>query len=177
MGDGKKRDGGAWAGGWHTPAHPDRQDSIRISCALYGVDSTRVAPADDDVRPFDHRESRWYSSCYYRWPASGGRHRFDSAISVTARHSFTSARRLYDAGASAGKAGMQAICGRQKIRSLRCAAATPAEYTKWRSPAYTALGQDAISGARPVVRRMRSLEAGSDAEKFAAVAARQGRNV
>ncbi len=179
MGDGKKRDGGAMGWWWHTPGDTiDKIDpDLLVRDTRVYLDATwRLLT--DDVLPFDHREQvvQLLSIIDGLQAAVGTRFDLSDLRDRTAQlHERT--KRLYDAAARAGKGGdAKQIAAANDTLVALARLLTPLEYTNGdRFVHDPALGQTQFP-ALDGVRRMRSLEAGSDAEKFAAVAARQGRN-
>jgi len=179
MGDGRKRAGGGMGWWWHTPGDTiDKIDpELLVRDTQVYFDATwRLLTGD--VLPFDHREQVGQLLAILDELQTAVGDRFDLGQlrgRVSRLHERT--QQLYDAASRAEKAG---DAGKSDaVNAVLVALSrilTPLEYTNGdRFVHDPALGQTQFP-ALDGVRRMRSLEAGSDAEKFAAVAARQGRN-
>ena len=180
MGAGRKRAGGAMGWWWHTPG--DTIDKIDPELL---VRDTRVylqtvwRLLSDPVLPFDHREqvrqllelvADLQKAVGERFDLSGLRH------SVAELHQ--RAERLHEAAVRVtNSASAEQIEQLNDTLVALSRLLTPIEYTNGNRFTHDpALGQNAFPALDPV-RRLCSLEPGSDAEKFTAIAARQGRNL
>lgn len=179
MGEGRKRAGGAMGWWWHTP-----DDTIdKIDPALLVRDSQVYFDATwrlltDAVLPFDQREQVGQLIAILDELQSSVGGRFDLS-SLRARTGVLQERtqQLHDAQVSAGKGGDPSkIAAVNDVLVALARLLTPLEYTKGdrfgHDPALGVSQFPALDGAR----KLKSTEAGSDAERFAMVAARQGRN-
>jgi hypothetical protein len=179
MGDGKKRAGGGMGWWWHTP-----DDTIdKIDPELL-VRDTRVylqtlwRLLTDTVLPIDHREQVAELKALVDELSSDVAGRFDlSGLRTSVEQLFERTGRLHEAAMRIGKDGtpaqVQAV-NRTLVALSRLL--TPLEYTNGdRFIHDPALGQNAFPSLDGI-RRLRATAARSDDEKFAAVAARQGRN-
>ena len=176
MGEGKKRAGGAMGWWWHTP-----DDTIdKIDPALLVRDTQVYFDATwrlltDAVLPFDHREQVGQLLAIIDDLQTAVGARFDlSALRARTADLLERTKSLYGIASKAANDSKTAAINETLVALSR--ALTPLEYTNGdRFLHDPALGQTQFP-ALDGVRRLRSLEAGSDAEKFATVAARQGRN-
>ena len=179
MGDGKKRAGGGMGWWWHTPG-----DTIDKIDPLLLVRDTRVyldatwRLLTDTVLPLDHREQVGQLLSIIDELQSELGTRFDlSKLRGRAAQLLEHTQGLYRAAVSAANGGdADEIDAVNATIVALSRLLTPLEYTNGdRFVHDPALGQTQFPALDPL-RRWRSLEAGSDAEKFTAVAARQGRN-